>query len=122
MRTPKQGLKKGRYSATADLPIAETVLALISVFAVVASVTTGHYFATPFAMLFAIGYGYVSTLVMLEQASRRRASAADELAMEEAPALLSDRLMASEPPVSGERWAAGARSASAESTMSADAA
>ncbi|MEO5729042.1 MAG: hypothetical protein ABI134_20905, partial [Byssovorax sp.] len=98
------------------------VLALISFFAVVASVTTGHYFATPFAMLFAIGYGYVSVLVMLEQASRRRASAADELATEEAPALLSDRLMASEPPVSGERWAAGARPVSAESTMSADAA
>ncbi len=75
VRTPKQGLKKGRYSAAADLPIAETVLALISVFAVVASVTTGHYFATPFALLFAIGYSYVSVLVMLEQASRRRAAA-----------------------------------------------
>jgi hypothetical protein len=121
VRTPKQGLKKGRYSATADLPISETILALISFFAVVASVTTGHYFATPFAILFTVGYGYVSVLVMLEQASRRRGAVADEVT-EGAVALLSDRPMASEPPMSGERWVSGAAQAQAEASMSADAA
>jgi hypothetical protein len=121
VRTPKQGLKKGRYSATADLPISETVLALISLFAVIASVTTGHYFATPFAILFTIGYGYVSALVMLEQASRRRYALAEgETASE--PAMLSDRPMASEPPMSGERWIGGQVQAEAETSMSADAA
>lgn len=124
VRTPKQGLKKGRYSATADLPISETILALISFFAVVASVTTGHYFATPFAVLFTVGYGYVSGLVMLEQASRRRAPSESEL-VSEAAALLEGRPMAtaSEPPVSGERWTAGVGQAQAARTsMSADAA
>ena len=37
---------------------------------------TGHWFATPFAMLFTFGYGYVASLVMSEQAARRRAQAA----------------------------------------------
>jgi cellulose synthase/poly-beta-1,6-N-acetylglucosamine synthase-like glycosyltransferase len=73
VRTPKQGLRKGRYTARADLPMIETVLALISFAAVVASIRTGHYFATPFAMLFTIGYGYVSLQVAHEQAARRRA-------------------------------------------------
>ena len=74
IRTPKQGVKKGRYRARADLPIIETLLSLLSFAAVVASVQTGHYFATPFALLFTIGYGYVAVLVANEQATRRRES------------------------------------------------
>ena len=39
---------------------------------VVASVETHHWFATPFAMLFTFGYGYVALLVASEQAVRWR--------------------------------------------------
>ena len=72
VRTPKHGLNKGRYRARADLPMLETGLALLSFVSVVASVRTGHYFATPFAGLFTIGYGYVALLVAQEQVVRRR--------------------------------------------------
>ena len=64
VRTPKQGVKKGRYRARAELPLLETCLALLSFASVVASIQTGHYFATPFAMLFTVGYGYVAILVV----------------------------------------------------------
>lgn len=72
VRTPKQGTNKTRYRARADLPMVEVLLALVSFAAVVASLQTGHWFATPFAMLFTIGYGYVAILVATEQATRRR--------------------------------------------------
>ena len=75
VRTPKDGVKKGRYRARADLPIAETALAILSFLSVIASVETGHYFATPFAILFTIGYGYVAMLVAYEEASRKQAPA-----------------------------------------------
>ena len=39
------------------------------------AVETGHWFATPFAMIFTFGYGYVATLVASEQFARRRAAA-----------------------------------------------
>jgi glycosyltransferase involved in cell wall biosynthesis len=77
VRTPKDGVKKGRYRARADLPITETVLALLSFAAVIASVETGHYFATPFAALFTVGYGYVALLIAHEQAARRREAVAE---------------------------------------------
>lgn len=72
VRTPKNGDNRGRYRARADLPMTETLLALLSFAAVIASIHTGHWFATPFAMLFTFGYGYVAILVANEQASRRR--------------------------------------------------
>jgi len=72
VRTPKQGDNKGRYRARADLPLFETALSALSLVSVVASVQTGHYFATPFALLFTIGYAYVAILVVSEQATRRR--------------------------------------------------
>ena len=78
VRTPKAGSKKGRYTVAADLPIIETVLAVVSFASTVASVQTGHYFATPFALLFTVGYGYIALLVAHEQAfQRRRPVAAD---------------------------------------------
>ena len=40
----------------------------------VASVETGHWFATPFAALFTFGYGYVASLVAKEQVARVRES------------------------------------------------
>jgi glycosyltransferase involved in cell wall biosynthesis len=86
VRTPKHGVKKGRYRARADLPIVETALALLSFAAVIASVETGHYFATPFAVLFTVGYAYVALLIAHEQAARRRAAA---LAAEPGMAALS---------------------------------
>src|SRR4029077_2807114 len=49
VRTPKHGGKKGRYRATADLPLLETGLSALSFVSMAASIQTGHYFATPFA-------------------------------------------------------------------------
>jgi cellulose synthase/poly-beta-1,6-N-acetylglucosamine synthase-like glycosyltransferase len=80
VRTPKHGDNKGRYRARADLPLFETGLSLLSFASTVASLQTGHYFATPFALLFTIGYGYVAMLVAHEQATRRREAATRMLA------------------------------------------
>lgn len=75
VRTPKHGEgRSNRYRARADLPTIEVALCLISLASVVASLETGHWFATPFAMLFTFGYGYVAALVASEQVARRRAA------------------------------------------------
>jgi glycosyltransferase involved in cell wall biosynthesis len=76
VRTPKKGASLGRYRAAADLPIVEIVLFLISVSSTVASVETGHWFATPFAMLFTFGYGYVAFYVTSEELGRRKVARA----------------------------------------------
>jgi cellulose synthase/poly-beta-1,6-N-acetylglucosamine synthase-like glycosyltransferase len=84
VRTPKAGIVTGhhgksgqqRYRAKADLPTVEIALCLFSFASTVASIETGHWFATPFAMLFTFGYGYVASLVASEQVARRRASLA----------------------------------------------
>ena len=74
VRTPKHGeLHSNRYRARADIPTVEVLLCLVSFASVVASLQTGHWFATPFAMLFTIGYGYVAALVGAEQLARRKA-------------------------------------------------
>jgi glycosyltransferase involved in cell wall biosynthesis len=78
VRTPKKGSREGRYRARAALPVTETALTLLSVLSVAASITTGHWFATPFAMLFTLGYGYVALQVGSEQALRRREARALE--------------------------------------------
>ncbi len=74
VRTPKKGVFGGqqRYRARADLPMIEIGLGLVSLASVVASIETGHWFATPFAMIFTFGYGYVATLVASEQFARKR--------------------------------------------------
>lgn len=75
VRTPKQGSNHSqRYRARADLPTAEIALCLLSFGSVVASIETGHWFATPFAFLFMAGYGYVASLVVSEQFARRKAT------------------------------------------------
>jgi hypothetical protein len=66
---------------------------------VVASVSTGHYFATPFAVLFALGYLYVAGMVAQEQFARRREVASS-------PAALWNGERASEPTVG--TWSASA--------------
>jgi cellulose synthase/poly-beta-1,6-N-acetylglucosamine synthase-like glycosyltransferase len=72
VRTPKKGASLGRYRAAADLPAAEIALGLVSVASTIASIETGHWFATPFAMLFTFGYGYVAFFVVSEEHARRR--------------------------------------------------
>jgi cellulose synthase/poly-beta-1,6-N-acetylglucosamine synthase-like glycosyltransferase len=77
VRTPKHGelaSSRNRYRARADIPTVELALCLLSFASVIASLQTGHWFATPFAMLFTIGYGYVATLVGTEQLARRKAA------------------------------------------------
>jgi cellulose synthase/poly-beta-1,6-N-acetylglucosamine synthase-like glycosyltransferase len=76
VRTPKRGIKRARYRARADLPMIEILLCLFSATSTLAAIKTGHWFATPFAMLFTFGYGYVASLVASEQLARRRASLA----------------------------------------------
>jgi hypothetical protein len=63
---------EGRYRARTSLPTVEVGLALLSLASVAASIETKHWFATPFAMLFMVGYGYVAMLVIAEQVGRRR--------------------------------------------------
>ena len=74
VRTPKKGVAQGRYRARADLPLIEIGLCMVSLASTVASLETGHWFATPFAMLFTFGYGYVATLVATEEMARRAAA------------------------------------------------
>ncbi len=76
VRTPKRGELLGnrnRYRARADVPAIEIFLCSLSFASVIAALKTGHWFATPFAMLFTIGYGYVAALVASEQLARSRA-------------------------------------------------
>jgi len=72
VRTPKKGSREGRYRARASLPLVEVGLTLLSITSIVASIETGHWFATPFALLYTFGYGYVALLVASEQAVRWR--------------------------------------------------
>jgi cellulose synthase/poly-beta-1,6-N-acetylglucosamine synthase-like glycosyltransferase len=72
VRTPKRGSAVGRYRAAADLPTIEIVLCILSAASTVVSLETGHWFATPFAMLFTFGYGYVGFFVAKEQLERRK--------------------------------------------------
>jgi hypothetical protein len=87
IRTPKKGEVNGtqRYRARADLPFTEVALCLVSLASTVASLQTGHWFATPFAMIFTFGYGYVATLVAGEQLARRRAAVAAPQLVESVP-------------------------------------
>jgi glycosyltransferase involved in cell wall biosynthesis len=91
VRTPKAGVLSSagggvqRYRARADLPMIEIGLCLVSFASTVASLETGHWFATPFAMLFTFGYGYVASLVASEQLARRKAAEAAQAALESVP-------------------------------------
>jgi glycosyltransferase involved in cell wall biosynthesis len=76
VRTPKKGVAQGRYRAPADLPLVEIGLCIVSLGSTVAALETGHWFATPFAMLFTFGYGYVAALVASEEMARRAAALA----------------------------------------------
>ncbi|HEX2733295.1 MAG TPA: glycosyltransferase [Polyangiaceae bacterium] len=71
VRTPKRGSNGSRYHGRARLPWTELVLCAISVCSVIASIQTGHWFATPFTLMFAAGYAYVATQLVLEQLATR---------------------------------------------------
>jgi cellulose synthase/poly-beta-1,6-N-acetylglucosamine synthase-like glycosyltransferase len=76
VRTPKRGLRASRYlQRRAPLPVIELLLALVSVGSVVISLETDHYLATPFALLFALGFSYMAGMMTVEQLARRRALA-----------------------------------------------
>ena len=86
VRTPKRGEQRGRYRQYAKLPMVEIALAAVCAGSVVASVETGHYFATPFAALFMSGYSYVAALVIQEQFGFGRfGRVAEQLVEESAP-------------------------------------
>jgi hypothetical protein len=53
-------------------------LAFVSLLSVIASIQTGHFFATPFAMLFFAGYASVAGLVIQEQVLGRATVGAAE--------------------------------------------
>jgi hypothetical protein len=84
VRTPKRGTTLGRYRQGASLPLGEIALGLVSYASVVASITTGHWFAAPFALLFALGYTYVAYRVMYEQYAERAAVQSGALGAESA--------------------------------------
>jgi cellulose synthase/poly-beta-1,6-N-acetylglucosamine synthase-like glycosyltransferase len=90
VRTPKKGTTQGRYSATADLPMIEIALCLVSGASTVASIETGHWFASPFAMLFTFGYGYVAFFVASEQLTRRKAQLARPATASQPPPALAE--------------------------------
>jgi glycosyltransferase involved in cell wall biosynthesis len=76
VRTPKRGLRASRYrQLRVPLPVPELLLALVGVASVAISLETDHYLATPFALLFALGYAYMAVLMTTEQLARRRALA-----------------------------------------------
>jgi cellulose synthase/poly-beta-1,6-N-acetylglucosamine synthase-like glycosyltransferase len=75
VRTPKKGAHAlTRYQALIKLPLAEVILCFVSIGSTIAAIENGHWFAAPFAALFAFGYGYVATLLTAEQLERRRAA------------------------------------------------
>jgi glycosyltransferase involved in cell wall biosynthesis len=77
VRTPKKGSLAGRYRASQfDLPVWEPLLFAVAMADMVASLVTGHYFAIPFAALFASGYGVMSMALVADQLERRRGHAA----------------------------------------------
>ncbi|MGZ5970908.1 MAG: glycosyltransferase [Polyangiales bacterium] len=73
VRTPKKGNEDKRYKSLIQIPVAETILSLISLGSTIAAIENGHWFAAPFAALFTFGYAYVATLLIDEQLERRRA-------------------------------------------------
>ena len=85
VRTPKRGLHAGRYSQRAQWPLLEILLSVISCASFGVALTTAHWFAAPFAGLFAFGYGYVALLVVREQWIQRKAVQADSGSVDELP-------------------------------------
>jgi cellulose synthase/poly-beta-1,6-N-acetylglucosamine synthase-like glycosyltransferase len=93
VRTPKKGSKAGRYRASrADFPTWELLLLLVALADVVASLANGHYFATPFAALFACGYGVMSFALLADQLERRRLAMPPVAAVDAAEPIAAEQL------------------------------
>jgi cellulose synthase/poly-beta-1,6-N-acetylglucosamine synthase-like glycosyltransferase len=67
VRTPKRGSAPTRYRQASSLPLGELLLGLLSLTSFVVALQTRHWFAAPFALLFACGYGYVAACLGAEQ-------------------------------------------------------
>ncbi len=72
VRTPKRGDNRWRYAIGSELPIVEIVMACVSAASFVASIHSGHFFATPFTFLFTMGYAYIAYLLIAESVARWR--------------------------------------------------
>ncbi|MDX2051091.1 MAG: glycosyltransferase [Polyangiaceae bacterium] len=72
VRTPKRGSNAARYREGVKWPFVEAFFSVYCMVSVVVSVATSHWFATPFAFLFSLGYGYVAVQLSLELAEGRR--------------------------------------------------
>ena len=78
VRTPKRG-QPGRaadgtgVASGPAFPWLELLLGGVSALNTAVSVATGHWVATPFALLFTLGYGGVAGALICERRSRRRA-------------------------------------------------
>ncbi|MGD0675703.1 MAG: cellulose synthase family protein [Polyangiaceae bacterium] len=73
VRTPKKGSAgASRYRSSLSVPIAESLLCVVSLASTIASIHSGHFVATPFAALFTAGYGYMAGAMLLEQMDRTR--------------------------------------------------
>jgi cellulose synthase/poly-beta-1,6-N-acetylglucosamine synthase-like glycosyltransferase len=91
VRTPKKGSKAGRYKANQfDMPVWEPLLFAVAMSDMIASLATGHYFATPFAALFACGYGAMSFAMVADQLERRRAAVVEPEPVSDAAPLATD--------------------------------
>jgi glycosyltransferase involved in cell wall biosynthesis len=71
IRTPKQGTNRWRYKAALQIPYIEITCGLLTGSAMILSLYTGHYFATPFTALFTFGFAHVSYLFLVEGYQRR---------------------------------------------------
>ncbi|MEM1028916.1 MAG: glycosyltransferase [Myxococcota bacterium] len=91
VRTPKRGSNRWRYQAQIELPWPEIFFAVLTAACAVVALLRGHYFAAPFAVLFAAGYSYIATLVVAEAIGRRRQRDAVE-----APVVSGTRVKTSE--------------------------
>jgi cellulose synthase/poly-beta-1,6-N-acetylglucosamine synthase-like glycosyltransferase len=80
VRTPKRGNNRNRYRTRLDLPLVELFFAALCALSTAVSIRSGHWFATPFAALFSVGYLYLASLLMVERIGQRRAVAAAEAA------------------------------------------
>ncbi len=93
----------------------EIALCLVSAASTMAAIETGHWFATPFAMLFTSGYGYVAFFVASEQLARKSAQSArapTETSMAHAPGLATPG-ESSPPPASADASGSPERTPSA---------
>jgi hypothetical protein len=113
VRTPKHGTDRWRYRAAFDLPWIEIACTCLSSASLIVSVVQGHYFATPFALLFTFGYAYVAYLLIAERVTAvRRARIADReitAALPQAAGPADTALPDPQPSFSGEPAAAKAR-------------